>query len=117
MANLQEVYNRLQETKKKQKDIRSALKEALMSSAEYQELLDKIKTMKIKKQQIETAVRADFSDELEKMEEYALDIKSDSMLLSDAAMTKLMKGESVEITDEYNNKFEPIFTVRFKKMT
>jgi len=115
MANLQEVYTRLQETKKKQKEIRGALKEALMSSTEYQELLDKIKAMRIKKQQIEAAIRADFSGELEKMEEYALDIKSDSMLLSDAAMSKLMKGESVEITDEYNNRYEPIFSVRFKK--
>lgn len=115
MANLQEVYNRLQETKKKQKEIRSALKEALVSSVEYQEIIDKIKSARIKKQQIESAVRSDFSSELEKMEEYALDIKSDSMLLSDAAMTKLMKGESVEITDEYNNKYEPVFSVRFKK--
>lgn len=116
MVDIQEVYNRLQETKKKQKDIRSAFKDALSTSSEYQEILDKMKALRVKKQQVEAAIKADFSSELEKMEEYALDMKSDSMLLSDAAMTKLMKGETVEITDEYNNKFEPIFSVKFKKV-
>lgn len=115
MANLQEVYNRIQETKKKQKDIRGALRDALLLSSEHQDITDKIKTMRIKKQQIEAAVKADFSSELDKIEEYALDLKSDMMLLSDAAMSKLMKGETVEITDEYDNRYEPIFSVQFKK--
>jgi predicted nuclease with TOPRIM domain len=116
MVDIQEVYNRLQETKKKQKDVRSTLRDALSTSAEYQELLEKIKAMRTKKQQMEAAIKSDFSGEMDKMEEYALDMKSDNMLLSDAAMTKLMKGETVELTDEYNNKFEPIFSVRFKKV-
>jgi len=116
MVEIQEVYNRVQETKKKQKDVRSALKDAFSVSAEYQELLEKIKALRVKKQQMEAAIKSDFKGELEKMEEYALDLKSDAMLLSDAAMTKLMKGETVELTDEYNNKYEPIFSVRFKKV-
>ena len=94
MVDVQEVYNRIQETKKKQKDIREALRDAMSTSAEYQEILEKIKALRVKKQQTEAAIRADFSGEMEKMEEYALDLKSDSMLLSDAAMTKLMKGET-----------------------
>ena len=116
MVDVQEVYNRIQETKKKQKDIREALRDAMSTSAEYQEILEKIKALRVKKQQTEAAIRADFSGEMEKMEEYALDLKSDSMLLSDAAMTKLMKGETVELTDEYDNKYEPIFSVKFKKV-
>lgn len=116
MVDIQEVYNRMQETKKKQKDIRDALRDAMSTSAEYQEILEKIKALRVKKQQTEAAIRADFSGEMEKMEEYALDLKSDSMLLSDAAMTKLMKGETVELIDEYDNKYEPIFSVKFKKV-
>ncbi len=116
MVNLQEVYNRLQETKKKQKEIRNAIKDALSTSAEYQEVLEKIKNLRVKKQQIEAGVTSDFSGELAKMDEYIIDLKSDNMLLSDAAISQLMKGETVEITDEYNNKYEPIFSVRFKKI-
>lgn len=116
MVDIQEVYNRMQEVRKKQKDIRAALKDAMATSAEYQEILEKIKTLRAKKQQIEAAIRSGFTSELEKMEEYALDIRSDNILLSDAAMTKLMKGETVAITDEYDNKYEPIFSVKFKKV-
>ncbi len=116
MVDIQDVYNRVQETKKKQKDVKSALRDAFSTSTSYQEVLEKIKELRVKKQQIETSIKADFSGEMEKMEEYALDLKSDNMLLSDAAMTKLMKGETVELTDEYNNKYEPVFSVRFKKV-
>ena len=30
-------------------------------------------------------------------------------------MTKLMKGESVSVSDEYENEYEPVFSVKFKK--
>lgn len=116
MADIQEVFNRIQEIKNKQKEIRSTLKDAFSTSAEYQEVLEKIKTLKAKKQQIEAAIRSDFSGELDKMDEYALDLKSDNMLLADASLTKLMKGETVELTDQYENKYEPTFSVKFKKV-
>jgi hypothetical protein len=43
------------------------------------------------------------------------DIESDKKILSQATLTKLLKGEPIELIDEYNNKYEPIFSVRFKK--
>jgi hypothetical protein len=46
---------------------------------------------------------------------YEADIAADNLLLSDAAMTMMMKGERVEVQDEYNNVYDPIFQVKFKK--
>ena len=115
MATLQEIFNRIAETKKKQKDIRSAYKDALATSLEYQELTEKMKTLREKKKQIEQATKAQFSSELTKLEDYAIDLASDNELLSDAALSQLMHGEKVEVTDEYGNAFEPVFSVKFKK--
>jgi len=114
MQNLQEVFARIQQTKKKQKDIRSAYKDALLNSAEYQDIAEKIKTLRDRKKQIEGTVKGEFSSEFTKLDELRVDLESDNMLLSDIAMSKLMKGETVEVEDEFQNKYEPLFTVKFK---
>ncbi len=115
MANLQEIYNRIAENKKKQKEIRTAYKEALAGSAEYQELMEKKKTLSVKIKQIEASYKQEFNSELTKIDDLKIDLASDLELLNDAALTQLMKGETVEITDEYDNKYEPVFSVKFKK--
>ncbi|MDO8499549.1 MAG: hypothetical protein Q7S66_02705 [bacterium] len=115
MQNLQEIFARIQETKKKQKDIKSAYREALMNSQEYQELSAKLKTLRERKKQIESTVKQEFSSEFTKLDDMQIDLESDTVLLSDIAMSKLMKGETVEVTDEYDNKYEPVFNVKFKK--
>lgn len=115
MQDIQEIFNRIQEIKKKQKDIRSAYKDALATSQEYKELDDKIKALRMRKKQIETATKANFSGEFTKLEDFAIDLESDNTMLSDAALSKLMKGETVEVKDEYDQTYEPQFSVKFKK--
>lgn len=115
MTNIQEIFSRINETKKKQKDLRTAYKDALDTSLEYKEINDKLKTLREKKKQIEGSIKQQFSSELTKLDDYAIDLASDAELLSDAALTTLMKGETVQVTDEYENKYEPSFNVKFKK--
>lgn len=115
MQDIQEIFNRMQEIKKQQKDIRSAYKEALAASLEHKELEDKVKTLREKKKQIENSIKQSFSSEFTKLEDFAVDLESDKVMLSDIALTKLMKGETVQVVDEYNNSYEPLFTVKFKK--
>ncbi len=115
MQDLQQIFNNIQEIKKKQKDIKSAYRDALNASEEYKSLTDKAKENRAKRKQIEESVKQDFSGEFQKLDDFKIDLESEMTMLSDAAMTKLMKGETVEVTDEYNNNYEPLFTVKFKK--
>lgn len=115
MQDIQEIFNRMQDIKKKQKDIRSAYKDALESSEEYKEIGDKIKTLRERKKQIENTTKESFSSELTKLDDFKIDLESDMVLLSDLALNKLVKGETVQVVDEYNNTYEPLFTVKFKK--
>ena len=115
MQDLQEIFNRIQEIKKKSKDIRAAYKDALASSGEYKEIDEKIKALRMRKKQIETSIKNDFSSEFTKLEDFKVDLESDNTMLADAALTKLMKGETVQVVDEYNNTYEPAFSVKFKK--
>lgn len=115
MQDVQEIFNRIRETKKKQKDIKTSYRDALLASQEYQEITEKMKTLRERKKQLETTIKVDFSSEFTKLDDMKVDLESDNVLLSDAAMTKLMKGETVEVKDEYDNKYEPQFSVKFKK--
>ena len=115
MQDLQQIFNHIQEIKKKQKDIKTAYRDALSVSEEYKNLTDKSKELRARKKQIEESIKGDFSSEFQQLDDFKIDLESDFTMLSDAAMTKLMKGETVTVTDEYNNNYEPLFTVKFKK--
>jgi DNA-binding protein H-NS len=115
MPQLQEVFDRIQGANKKRRDLVSMYKEALHANKEYEDLNEKIATLRAKKKQIENATIEDFGKEFEQIESLKVDTKSDAELLTDIAMTQYTKGETVELKDEYENTYEPKFSVRFKK--
>lgn len=112
---IHEVFNRIKEKKQEKKKIHASFKDALQNSKAYQDVLEEFERIKAKKIQAETAIKAEFEAELRKIDELKTHLASDVQLLSDMALTSLMKGETVEVTDEYDQKYEPVFSVRFKK--
>ncbi len=116
MANLQEVWLRMQKTKKKQKEIRSAYKEALANSVDYGKVVEDLKTLREKKKKIEADTRADFSSEFNELETLKADAETDAEMLSDLALNTYVKGETIQVTDEYENKYEPVFVVKFRRV-
>lgn len=115
MPNIQEIFNNIQKAKKEQKEIKSMYRDALTNSSGYQTVVDELNVLKEKKKKIEESLRDDFRTEFDKLEVLKADIENDTMLLSDAALSEYIKGKNVEIVDEYENKYEPIFKVQFKK--
>jgi predicted phage-related endonuclease len=115
MQDLQAVFNRIRETKQKQKELRKMYKDALSASIEYKDILEKLENLKIRKKQIETELKEDTLNDFKQMDAYRMHVKTDMELLSDLAINKLMSGETVEIKDAEDNRYEPQFSVRFKK--
>ena len=115
MQNIQEIFARIQKNKKKMKDLKSSYSEALRTVQEYVEMMEKLKTLREKKKQIENTIRQDFHNEFQQIEDLKIDLESDQELLNDLAMTQIMKGETVAVTDEYEQSYEPVFKVNFKK--
>lgn len=112
---LPDVFKRIQDRKKEQRELKSLYRDALSVNGEYQKVLEELDDLKIKKKKIEASVQADFKEEFDKLEGLKLNIAGDNQLLSDLAITQLTSGESVKIIDENKVEYEPIFTVRFKK--
>lgn len=115
MPNIQEVFNRIQETKKEQRELKAMYREALAKSGSYKSAVEELAALKEKKKKIEESVRDEFSSEFSKLENIKAEIENDNMLLSDAALSQLMAGKTVEIRDKNDSIYEPVWSVRFKK--
>lgn len=113
--DLQSIFKHIQEMKKEQKEIKKEYRDSLAQSLDYTELLEQISKLKERKQQIELRTKESMGRRWEKHDELKDEVESEQEMLNDMAMTTLMDGKTVEVTDEYSNKYEPIFSVRFKK--
>lgn len=117
MQDIQEIFNKIEESKKQMKELKASYKEALEAVQEYQEVQDNMKALREKRKRIEQAIKEQFSAEITKIEDLKIDIESDMEMLSDIAIAKITKGESIAIMDKYSNEYEPTFKIKFKKIS
>lgn len=115
MQDIQEIFQHIQESKKRQKEIRQTYKDLLDQAPGYKDLVEELQIIREKKKTVEIAVRQSMASEINQLEDLKIDIDSDMEMMSDIALNKLVKGETVEVSDEYENQYEPIFSVKFKK--
>jgi predicted nucleic acid-binding Zn-ribbon protein len=114
MSTLEDIYARLEKNKKRRKEINKMLKDELSHSTRYQEITEEMKTLREEKKGIEQEVRAGNSD-IAELEELKAEIQTDQELLADQALNMYVKQETVEIKDEYDQTWYPVFKVNFKK--
>lgn len=112
---LPDVFKRIQERKKEQRDLKAMYRDVLSVNGEYQRVVEELEALKIKKKKILIGVQAELKEEFNKLEGLKLNIAGDNQLLSDLALNQLTKGEAIKIVDENKVEYEPVFTVRFKK--
>lgn len=115
MHDLPSVLQRIRKLKKEVKELNQIVKDSFAASQAYQKITDEMKEVKAKKVRYENEIRQECSEEIEKINRLKQSLKGDQQLLSDLALTKFMKGETIEITDENDTKYEPVFKVSFKK--
>ena len=115
MKSVQDIFDRLQEKKNQVKLVRRKYKEELAASTEYQRTLEEMQKLREKKKKYEKAIREQSGAAFSKLDDLSLAIRQDSQMLSDVALTSIMKGERVEVKDSHS-EFEPVFTVRFRRV-
>lgn len=115
MQDIQAVFDKIREAKKEMKEIRATYKDALVQTDHYEETVEKLQELREKKKQIELRVQGELGRTYEKYEELKGAVAADEQMLNDIAMTTLMDGKTVEVVDEFSNRYEPVYVVRFKK--
>jgi hypothetical protein len=114
MPKLEEIYTRLEVNKKRRKEINKMLKDELTHSSRYTEIVEEMQTLRDEKKGIEQNVRAGSSDASD-LDEIKIEIQTDQELLADIALNMYVKNQTVEIKDEYDQTWYPVFKVNFKK--
>ena len=69
----------------------------------------------LQKKTIENEVRAEYSSEMDRLDDLKIEIDTDQELLSDIALNMYVREEVVEIIDENDVAWYPQFKVTFKK--
>ena len=115
LARLQELHNELREMKEERKKLKQVLKDELTHQPRHAELLEEILVLKTEKSQIEGHVKEAVPKDAQRIDDLDAEIKASEELMSDMAISLIMKNESVELQDKYENKYLPLIKVAFKK--
>jgi hypothetical protein len=112
MRNIADIFEKIQEHRREQRELNASVKDALRNMPEYQDLSDQISRLQLKRAQLENTIAEQSASKIDLLK---LNIKDGMQTISDIALTTLMKGEAVTLKDSKNNEYEPVFSVRFKK--
>ncbi|EKE25677.1 MAG: hypothetical protein ACD_5C00075G0009 [uncultured bacterium] len=115
MGQLQMEFIETRELKKDLKDLKEMYKDTLANMDNYEEICEEIKTLREKKKEIELKAQAQMGRAWDKIEELKDEIKAKKEIINDLAINDLMKGQTVEVRDEFENDYEPIWSVKWKK--
>lgn len=110
-----DIFVRLHEKRQQAKIISRKYKEELTSSGEYQKIQEDLEKLRAKKKTHEKAIKEQAGANFARLDELKLGIQQDAQLLSDVALTAIMKGEPIQIKHE-SVEYEPAFKVSFKKI-
>lgn len=114
--HLKEINDKIKVAKSRRRVLREAMKDGLTASKSYQEALEDLARAKEKVSRIKAAIMNDFQRDVEEIARINCDIGANQELLSDLAISELMKGETVEIDEPgEDTKLEPVYKVAFKK--
>ncbi len=115
MKDVQDIFDQVQDLKKEQRNIRKEYKDALYNTEGYEDLLEELKKMRDKKKQMEVQVQEEMGSRYEELETNKSEITELSQMISDVAMSSVAEGKNINVTDKYNNLYEPVYKVTFKK--
>ena len=110
MKDIQEVFDEIQKLKKEKREISREYKYLLDNDGNYQKITEEAKKLRDQKKKIEEVNKSPRLDELKN------EIDALNEMASDIAITQLMEGKSIQIKDEYEIEYEPVYKVTFKKI-
>lgn len=113
---LQLIYDEIADKKQTKKELQEMYKDALESADNYSELNEKIKELRDEQKAIKERVQLQLGRAWEQLEDIKFEMDADKIRMTDVALNDLMKGVTVSVKDQYENEYEPIWSVRFKKI-
>jgi regulator of replication initiation timing len=115
MKDAQAIFNSLAEAKKQLKEINREIKAHYEADPTYVELLTKRKVINQEMKPVRMKLNESIEKILEKKDDLKIDISGYQDELTDIALISQAKGQPVEIKDNFNQLYLPIFKAKFEK--
>lgn len=115
MSTIREVLERIEVNKRERKKLKDMMKEALEQNGPWVKAHDEVVQEKARLKQIEVSVLSDYKSEVDELEKLNLEIKNDTEVLSDMALTLFMKGQNIDVETD-TKKYAPKISVSFKQL-
>jgi predicted component of type VI protein secretion system len=114
---LQLAFTQTQEKQNQIKIAKHKLAEILEGMAGYKESVEKENALRAFRKQLLKQAMDSFPDLAREIEKIIADLKIDKERISYLAIKQLIEGNSLEsIEDTHGNKYEPVYSVKFKKI-
>lgn len=115
MKSAQDVFLKVQELKREKRAIRKEYADVLANEDEYTKIISEIRRLRVRKAQIEAKAQEAMGSRFARLEEVNSELVAQQEMLSDISIANLVDGLAVEVTDEFENKYEPVFSVKMRK--
>jgi hypothetical protein len=114
MQNLQDIHRRLEELKRRRRELNRMFRDELAQNEQYQKIVEDLKVLREKKKSIENAAKAACFAEADELDRIKEQVASEREIMSDVALNLYVEGKTVEIVEE-DARYVPQFSVKFKK--
>jgi hypothetical protein len=114
MKNLQDIHTRLEDLKRRRRELNRMFKDELAQHEEYQKIIEDMRVLREKKKSIENLAKAACFKEADELDQLKEQIASERELLADVALNMYADGQNIEIVQE-DTRYIPQFSVKFKK--
>jgi predicted P-loop ATPase/GTPase len=114
-SQLEKIYHQLQASKARRSEITKMCKDEMSHNDRHREIVEEMKELRMEKKAIEQDLRMNALGVEAELDELKTEILSDTELLADIALNMYTSGQNVEIVDEYDNRYVPLFKVSFKR--
>ena len=98
----------------KKREITKMIRDELVQDTRYRELTEEMKKLRDERKSIENEIKGHTASPQE-LDELKIEIQTDQELLADIALNMFTDKQSVEILDEYDQRWVPLFSVKFVK--
>jgi predicted nuclease with TOPRIM domain len=113
---LQLIFDEVALKAQEAKAIKAELKDSLEQVREYVELTEKAREINERRKALREDIKQKMGSRYAKLEDLNDEMKAEKEMMSDIALTGVSEGNLQNVKDQWGNEYEPVFTVKFRKV-
>lgn len=112
---LKENLLKLEELQRQVASIKAMIRDQVLNDPEYNRIQKDIEDLNSKKKKIISRINSENKADIETIEKISGEIKMERQVISDLALSALIRKEDTRVTDKNGMILAPVISVKFKK--